>query len=155
MPKPIYILNGPNLNLLGSRQPDEYGSATLDDIRDRTRAKAAILGLEIEFRQTNREGDLVDWIQEARDKASALIVNAGAYTHTSVAMLDALLAADIPCIEVHLSNIFQREDFRQHSYISQASIGVICGFGAKGYEFAVEAVAEQLAAGPEAGKANV
>jgi len=144
MAKPVYVLNGPNLNLLGSREPDIYGAESLDDVRARTLEKAGKMGLEIEFRQSNREGELVDWIQEAREKASALIVNAGAYTHTSVAILDALLAADIPCIEVHLSNIFQREDFRQHSYISQASQGVICGFGAKGYEFAVEAVAEHL-----------
>ncbi len=144
MAKPVYVLNGPNLNLLGSREPEIYGSESLDDVRARTLEKAGQLGLEIEFRQSNREGELVDWIQEAGGKASALIVNAGAYTHTSVAILDALLAADIPCIEVHLSNIFQREDFRQHSFLSQASLGVICGFGAQGYEFAVEAVAGRL-----------
>ena len=147
MAKPVYVLNGPNLNLLGTREPDIYGTASLDDVRALTTAKASQLGLEIDFRQSNREGELVDWIQEARGSACALIVNAGAYSHTSVAMLDALLAVDIPCIEVHLSNIFQREDFRAHSYISQASQGVICGFGAKGYEFAVEAVAERLAHG--------
>ncbi len=147
MPKPIYVLNGPNLNLLGAREPHIYGAESLEDVRARTARKAQALGLDIDFRQTNKEGELVDWIQEAREKACALVINAGAYTHTSVAILDALLAADIPCIEVHLSNIFQREDFRHHSYLSRASQGVICGFGAKGYEFAVEAVAERLAQG--------
>lgn len=146
MPKPIYVLNGPNLNLLGSREPEIYGTATLDDVAAQTATKASEFGLEIEFRQTNREGELVEWIQEARDKASAVIINAGAYTHTSVAILDALLACDIPCVEVHLSNIFQREEFRHQSYISRASLGVICGFGPKGYEFAVEALAERLGA---------
>ena len=117
MSKPIYVLNGPNLNLLGSREPEIYGAESLADVKSRTEGKARALGLEIDFRQSNQEGELVDWIQEARDKASALIINAGAYTHTSVAILDALLAADIPCIEVHLSNIFQREDFR-HQLLS-------------------------------------
>jgi len=146
MPKPIYVLNGPNLNLLGQREPDVYGHATLDDVRERVVARAAQFGISIEFRQSNMEGELVDWIQEARTKAEGLIINAGAYTHTSVAILDALLATDVPCIEVHLSNIFQREEFRHHSYISTACVGVICGFGVKSYELAVEALAEQLAA---------
>lgn len=147
MPKPIYVLNGPNLNLLGQREPEVYGHATLDDVRDRVSARAAELGLKIDFRQSNTEGEIVDWIQEARAKAAGLIINAGAYTHTSVAILDALLATDIPCVEVHLSNIFQREEFRHHSYISAACIGVICGFGVKGYELAVEALAETLRSG--------
>lgn len=145
MAKPIYVLNGPNLNLLGKREPEIYGRETLDAVRERTEQRASAHGLKIEFRQSNDEGELVDWIQEAREKGGGLIVNAGAYTHTSVAMLDALLAADIPCIEVHLSNIFQREDFRHHSYISRGSVGVICGFGVKGYELAVEAMADRLA----------
>ena len=146
MSKPIFVLNGPNLNLLGTREPEIYGSETLADIEERTSAKAKALGLDLVFRQSNQEGEIVDWIQEARAKASGLIINAGAYTHTSVAILDALLAADIPCIEVHLSNIFQREEFRAHSYLSRASLGVICGFGAQGYEFAVEAIAARLSA---------
>lgn len=146
MPKPVYVLNGPNLNLLGEREPDVYGHATLDDARKRTAERAAACGLDIEFRQSNNEGEIVDWIQEARGKACALIINAGAYTHTSVAILDALIAVDIPCVEVHLSNIFRREAFRQHSFISAASLGVICGFGIKGYELAVEALADHLGA---------
>lgn len=146
MSKPIYVLNGPNLNLLGQREPEVYGSATLDDVRDRVATRAETHGLEIDFRQSNTEGELVDWIQEAREKGSGIIINAGAYTHTSVAILDALLATDIPCIEVHLSNIFQREEFRHRSYISSACVGVICGFGVKSYELAVEAIAERLGA---------
>ncbi len=142
--KPIYVLNGPNLNLLGKREPEIYGHATLDDARERTQARAKLYGLEIEFRQSNTEGEIVGWIQEAHAKACALVINAGAYTHTSVAILDAVLAADIPCVEVHLSNIFCREEFRRHSYISAASVGVICGFGVKSYELAIEALAERL-----------
>ncbi|RMF00916.1 MAG: type II 3-dehydroquinate dehydratase [Alphaproteobacteria bacterium] len=144
MSKPIYILNGPNLNLLGTREPEIYGSETLEDVRSRCEARASELSLAIDFRQSNDEGELVNWIQEARGDASGLIVNAGAYTHTSVAMLDALLACDLPCVEVHLSNIFRREDFRHHSYISRASLGVICGFGVKGYELAIEALAAEV-----------
>ncbi|GAB4238984.1 MAG: type II 3-dehydroquinate dehydratase [Methyloligellaceae bacterium] len=144
MSKPIYILNGPNLNLLGTREPEIYGSETLEDVRSRCEARASEFSLAIDFRQSNDEGELVNWIQEARDKASGLIVNAGAYTHTSVAMLDALLACGLPCVEVHLSNIFRREDFRHHSYISRASLGVICGFGVKGYELAIEALAAEV-----------
>jgi 3-dehydroquinate dehydratase-2 len=147
MSKPIYVLNGPNLNLLGQREPEVYGHATLDDVRDRAAARAGQFSLDIEFRQSNTEGEIVDWIQEARSKASGLIINAGAYTHTSVAILDALLTTDIPCVEVHLSNIFQREEFRHHSYLSSACIGVICGFGVKSYELAIEALAERLGAG--------
>ena len=147
MSKPIYVLNGPNLNLLGQREPDVYGHATLDEVQERTQARARKYGFEIEFRQSNNEGEIVDWIQEARTRASALAINAGAYTHTSVAILDALLATDIPCVEVHMSNIFQREEFRHHSYISAACIGVICGFGVKSYELAVDALAERLEAG--------
>jgi len=144
MAKPIYVLNGPNLNLLGQREPDVYGHATLDDVRERTQTRARKYGFEIEFRQSNTEGEIVDWIQEARTKACALVINAGAYTHTSVAILDAILATDIPCVEVHLSNIFSREEFRHHSYISAPCVGVICGFGVKSYELAVEALADRL-----------
>ncbi len=142
MAKPIFILNGPNLNLLGQREPEVYGRDTLDDIRAKADACARGLGLSIEFRQSNREGELVDWIQEARGAASGIIVNAGGYTHTSVAMLDALQAAELPIIEVHLSNIFRRDSFRQHSYISLAAQGVICGLGAVGYELAIRAMAD-------------
>jgi 3-dehydroquinate dehydratase-2 len=145
MAKPIYVLNGPNLNLLGSREPEVYGKETLDDVRARCERRAAALGFSIDFRQSNHEGELVAWIQEARDGAAGLIVNAGAFTHTSIAMLDALLACPIPSIEVHLSNIFTREPFRHHSYISKAVKGVICGFGAQGYELAIEALAARLA----------
>ncbi|HBH41941.1 MAG TPA: type II 3-dehydroquinate dehydratase [Rhizobiales bacterium] len=145
MAKPIYVLNGPNLNLLGSREPEVYGKETLDDVRARCERRAAALGFSIDFRQSNHEGELVAWIQEARGGAAGLIVNAGAFTHTSIAMLDALLACPIPSIEVHLSNIFTREPFRHHSYISKAVKGVICGFGAQGYELAIEALAARLA----------
>jgi 3-dehydroquinate dehydratase II len=144
MTKPIYILNGPNLNLLGSREPTIYGKDTLEDVRRRCEQRAAALGFAVEFRQSNHEGELVAWIQEARGQAAGLIVNAGAFTHTSIAMLDALLAADIPCIEVHLSNIFRRESFRAMSYISKGVKGVISGFGALSYELAIEALATSL-----------
>jgi 3-dehydroquinate dehydratase-2 len=138
------VLNGPNLNLLGTREPEIYGRTTLDDIRGLAEARAKSLGLAADFRQSNDEGELVSWIQGARDTASAIIINAAAYTHTSVAILDALLACGLPVIEVHLSNIFKREEFRHHSYVSRASTGVICGFGAQGYELAIDAMAKIL-----------
>ena len=144
MTKPIYVLNGPNLNLLGSREPDVYGYETLEDLRGRCERKAAKLGFAVDFRQSNHEGELVAWIQEAREKASGLIVNAGAFTHSSIAMLDALLASELPCVEVHLSNIFRRESFRHNSYISKGAKGLICGFGPLGYELAVEALAASI-----------
>jgi 3-dehydroquinate dehydratase II len=137
----IFILNGPNLNLLGVREPSVYGCDTLGDIEERCAARAAALGMQIDFRQTNHEGQLVDWIQEARESADGIILNAGALTHTSVAILDALTAAELPVIEVHLSNIFRREAFRHHSYVSLAANGVICGLGPQGYELALDAVA--------------
>ena len=140
----VLVLNGPNLNLLGAREPDIYGTETLESIEAACAKRAKSLGLSVEFRQTNNEGEMVDWIQEASRSAQALIVNAGAYTHTSVALLDALLATDIPVIEVHLSNIHQREEFRQHSYVSKAADGMICGFGGIGYELALEALAKRL-----------
>ena len=142
--KPIFILNGPNLNLIGEREPEIYGAGTLADIEEGLRKKASAAGMEIDFRQTNHEGVLVDWIQEARHAASALILNAGAYTHTSVAVLDALRALSLPIAEVHLSNIFKREPFRHHSYVSPAATGVICGFGAQSYRLAVAAMIEIL-----------
>jgi 3-dehydroquinate dehydratase-2 len=112
MAKPVYVLNGPNLNMLGRREPAIYGRETLDDVRGRVQTHARSLGLEVDFRQTNHEGELVTWIQDARDAASAIILNAGALTHTSIAVLDALTAAELPVIEVHLSNIYKRESFR-------------------------------------------
>jgi 3-dehydroquinate dehydratase-2 len=147
MAKPIYVLNGPNLNLLGTREPEVYGRETLEDLQARCERKAATLGFPLTFRQSNHEGELVAWIQEARTEASGLIVNAGAFTHTSIAILDALLACPVPSVEVHLSNIFTREPFRHHSYISKAVRGVICGFGAIGYELAMEALVTMIAAG--------
>jgi 3-dehydroquinate dehydratase II len=140
----VFILNGPNLNLLGVRDPSIYGGDTLGDIEERCTARAASLDLEIDFRQTNHEGQLVDWIQEARESADGIILNAGAFTHTSVAVLDALAAAELPVIEVHLSNIFRRESFRHHSYVSLAATGVICGLGAQGYELALDAIARLI-----------
>jgi 3-dehydroquinate dehydratase II len=140
----VFILNGPNLNLLGVREPSIYGRDTLGDIEERCTARAAGLGLGIDFRQTNHEGQLVDWIQEARESADGVILNAGALSHTSVALLDALSAAELPVIEVHLSNIFRRESFRHHSYVSLAANGVICGLGAQGYELALDAIASLI-----------
>jgi len=147
MAKPIYVLNGPNLNLLGTREPEVYGKETLDDLRLRCERKAESLGFPVEFRQSNVEGELVTWIQEARTEAAGLIVNAGALTHTSIAILDALLACQVPSVEVHLSNIFAREPFRHRSYISKAAKGVICGFGGLGYELAIEALAASISPG--------
>jgi 3-dehydroquinate dehydratase-2 len=144
MTKPVYVLNGPNLNLLGSREPEVYGKESLEDVRARCERKATALGFPLDFRQSNHEGELVAWIQEARTAASGLIINAGAFTHTSIAMLDALLACKIPSVEVHLSNIFTREPFRHQSYISRAVKGVICGLGPLGYELALEALAATI-----------
>jgi 3-dehydroquinate dehydratase-2 len=145
MAKPVFVLNGPNLNLLGIREPEIYGRETLDDVRKATEARAKAVGLSVEFRQSNHEGDLIGWIQEARMAASGIILNAGGLTHTSVGILDALSAAELPVIEVHLSNIFRRESFRHHSYVSMAAKGVICGLGVQGYELAVEAMAKLVA----------
>lgn len=145
MAKPVFVLNGPNLNMLGVREPEVYGRETLDDVRKRAEARAAQLGLTIDFRQSNSEGDLIGWIQDARSKASGIILNAGSLTHTSIGILDALSAAELPVIEVHLSNIFRRERFRHRSYVSLAAKGVICGLGAQGYELALEAMAKHVA----------
>jgi 3-dehydroquinate dehydratase II len=144
----VFVLNGPNLNLLGVRDPAVYGLDTLADIEARCLARATDLDLQIDFRQSNHEGQLVDWIQEARESADGIVVNAGALTHTSVAILDALLASDLPIVEVHLSNIFRRERFRHHSYVSLAANGVICGLGAQGYELALDAVATLIDSAP-------
>jgi len=140
----IMILNGPNLNLLGTREPDIYGAETLKDIEARVQARADSLGLAIDFRQSNIEGDLVTWIQEARTSAAGIIINAAAYTHTSIAIMDALKACGLPIIEVHMSNIHQRESFRHKSYVARVADGMICGLGSLGYELALEAVAARL-----------
>lgn len=142
----IYILNGPNLNLLGTREPDVYGRDTLSDIEAACRGRASALGLGVEFRQSNHEGELIDWMHEARDKAAGLVINAGGFSHTSVALFDALIAFGKPAVEVHLSNLFRREAFRHHSYVSSAVRGVICGFGLTGYLLAIEALADWVKA---------
>jgi len=144
MTKPIYVLNGPNLNLLGTREPEIYGNTTLGDIEESCRTQALELGLTIVFRQTNHEGELVDWVQEARHSASGLILNAGAYTHTSVALHDALKSFNQPAVEVHISNPYRREPFRHTSYVSPAVTGVICGLGAQGYVLALGGLARLL-----------
>lgn len=141
MSKPIYVLSGPNLNLLGSREPEIYGTATLDDVRALCEARAKSLGRTLVFHQSNHEGQLIDWIQEARAKACALVINPAGYGHTSVAILDALKALDIPVVECHLSNPAAREDFRHKTYVSLAAAGLVSGFGAASYELAVEAAA--------------
>jgi 3-dehydroquinate dehydratase-2 len=140
--KPIFVLNGPNLNLIGEREPGIYGSETLGGIEDSLKNRAGAAGFTVEFRQTNHEGQLVDWIQEARHAGSALILNAGAYTHTSIAILDALRSLALPVAEVHLSNIYKREPYRHHSYVSPAVTGVVCGFGSQGYLLALDALIE-------------
>lgn len=137
MSKPIYVLNGPNLNLLGTREPEIYGSETLENIESRLQALSN--GRKIVFRQSNHEGELVDWVQEASKEAAALIVNAGAYTHTSVALHDALRACETPILEVHLSNPAARESFRKRNYVAPLAKGTIAGFGAQGYELALQA----------------
>ena len=139
--KPIYVLNGPNLNMLGLREPQVYGSESLSDVEARCAARAKALGFSMVFRQSNIEGELVTWIQEAREQASGIVLNAGAYTHTSVALHDALKAAEVPAVEVHLSNVHKREGFRHHSIIAAAVNGVICGFGGHSYELGIEAIA--------------
>ncbi len=141
---PILILNGPNLNMLGVRQPEIYGSDTLADIEERCRAHAKTLGLAIDFKQSNVEGELVTWIQDARTTHQGVVINAAAFTHTSVALLDALSLLDAPVIEVHLSNVFAREPFRHHSYISPVAAGVICGFGWRSYTLALDAIKDIL-----------
>jgi 3-dehydroquinate dehydratase II len=144
MSKSVLILNGPNLNLLGERQPEIYGKATLADVAESCHALAAELGLTARFQQSNAEHQLLDWIQDAREKASAIIINAGALTHTSIALFDALSAFDGPVIEVHISNIHKREAFRHQSYISARADGVIVGCGVEGYELALRRIATLL-----------
>jgi 3-dehydroquinate dehydratase-2 len=140
----VYVLNGPNLNLLGTRQPEIYGRETLADLEAECRRIGAELSLEIEFRQTNAEFQLIDWIHEARERASGIVVNAAAFTHTSIAVLDALNTCEFPILEVHITNIHKREEFRHHSFISRVAEGVICGFGTQGYVFALQRLARLI-----------
>ncbi len=144
MAKRILVLNGPNLNMLGTREPQTYGSQTLADIEAMIGTESRSLGLEVECRQSSLEGELVTWIQQAMGSFDALILNPGAYSHTSVAIHDAIRAVGLPVIEVHLSNIHAREAFRHHSYVSPVALGVICGLGASGYTLALRALAEKL-----------
>ena len=149
-PATILVLNGPNLDLLGTREPEIYGRDSLADIEKSCRARSAKLGLALEFRQSNHEGELIDWIQRARGKMGGIVINPAGYSHSSVAILDALTATDLPVIEVHLSNIFKREAFRHHSYVSAVARGVICGFGPRGYLLALDALADIIAAKKDA-----
>ena len=143
----IMLLNGPNLNMLGVREPEMYGMDTLDDIRALCLDKGAALGVEVDFRQSNSEGELVGWIQSARGDHAGVIINPAAYTHTSIAIMDALIAVELPVIELHLSNPLRRELFRRHSYVSEVARGVICGFGGHGYELALDAMARIIGVG--------
>lgn len=145
MAKPIYVLNGPNLNLLGLRQPEIYGRETLADVEAALGALAGDLGVALVCRQSNHEGQLVDWIQEARGSAAGILINPGAYSHTSVAILDALNAFEGPVLEVHISNIHKREAFRHHSFVSSRAEGVIAGFGTEGYLLALRRMAGLVA----------
>lgn len=137
MIKPIFLLNGPNLNLLGKRQPEIYGRETLADVEEACAALADVIGLTVRCHQSNWEGQIIDWIHQARDDAAGIIINPGAFTHTSVAILDALNAFDGPVLEVHISNVHRRESFRHHSYVSLRADGVIAGFGTEGYLLAL------------------
>jgi 3-dehydroquinate dehydratase-2 len=142
--KTILVLNGPNLNLFGTREPEIYGTTSFAEIEALCRAKATALGFALDWRQTNHEGDLIDWIQAAAGTAQGIVINPGALSHTSVALHDAFKATDLPVVEVHMSNIYKREEFRHRSYVSPAVTGVICGLGPQGYVNAVEAVARSI-----------
>lgn len=148
-PPNIWVLNGPNLNLLGRREPEVYGRSTLPEIQERCEKVAVELGYGIDFRQTNHEGELVDWIQQVPADACGLVLNAGAYTHTSVAIHDALRAVAVPVVELHLTNVFAREAFRHTSHISSAATGLICGFGPIGYVCAIRVLADLSASKDE------
>ena len=145
MSKLIYILNGPNLNLLGKRQPHIYGYETMADVEAQCRAEAQKNGLDVRFHQSNREYELIDWIHESRETAHGIVINPAAFTHTSVAILDALNTVEFPIIEVHISNVHKREAFRHHSYVSGVASGVIAGFGTQGYTLAVQRLARLIA----------
>jgi 3-dehydroquinate dehydratase II len=145
MTSTVLILNGPNLNLLGKRQPNIYGRETLADVEAQCRALAGELGLTIEFKQSNAEHHLIDWIHEARESAAGIIINPAAFTHSSIAILDALSACEFPILEVHISNVHRREAFRQHSYVSLIATGLIAGFGVQGYALALRHMAHLLA----------
>jgi 3-dehydroquinate dehydratase-2 len=140
----IAVLNGPNMNMLGLRQPEIYGSATLDDVEQLCAEAAEELGLAIDFRQTNGEGELISWVHECRGRAAGIVINPAGYTNTSIALMDALIATDLPVIEVHISNIHRRESFRHVSFVSKAATGVICGLGIGGYALALRAMADLL-----------
>ena len=140
----VYVLNGPNLNLLGQREPHIYGRETLAEVEAACRRVGGELGLEIEFRQSNAEFQLIDWIHEARQRAGGLVINPAGFTTTSVAILDALLTCEFPIIEVHITNIHRREEFRQHSYVSKVATGVVAGLGTQGYEFALRRLARLI-----------
>jgi 3-dehydroquinate dehydratase-2 len=144
MAKRVLVLNGPNLNMLGTREPGIYGSDTLKDVEALCRQNGDRLGLEVDFRQSNHEGELVTWIQQAHGTADAILINPAAYSHTSLAIQDALKAAGLPVVEVHISNIHQREAIRHHSFVSAVAFAVICGFGTSGYRLALEGLAEKL-----------
>jgi len=147
MAKTIYVLNGPNLNSLGTREPEKYGHSTLADVEKLCRGTAKRFDLAVEFRQTNREGEIVDWFHEAKaKKAVGIVINPAGYTTTSVAILDAILAVSIPTVEVHITNIHQRDEFRQHSYVSKGAKAVICGFGVQGYALAISGLASLIGA---------
>ncbi len=141
-PPLIAVLNGPNLNMLRTREPEKYGSTTLDELEALCAEVAEEVGLAIDFRQTNGEGELVTWVQECRGRAAGIIINPAGYTTTSIAVMDALLAVDLPVIEVHITNIHRREEFRHNSYVSKAATGVICGLGVGGYALAIRAMAD-------------
>ncbi len=144
MSRLVYVLNGPNLNLLGKRQPHIYGHETLADVEADCRRQAAELKLDIRFHQSNREYEIIDWIHEARETAGGIVINPAAFTHTSVAILDALNTCEFPIIEVHISNVHKREAFRHHSYVSTVASGVIAGFGTQGYTLALQRVARLI-----------
>jgi 3-dehydroquinate dehydratase-2 len=147
MPTTVYVLNGPNMNLLGSREPEKYGSTTLPQVEQLCRATAESIGLAVVFRQSNHEGELIDWIQEARTKkAAGIIINPAGFTTTSIAILDALLASELPVIEVHITNIHARESFRHDSYVSKVAKAIVCGFGVQGYALAITGLAVMIGA---------
>lgn len=151
MPQTVYVLNGPNMNLLGTREPDKYGRASLADVEKLVRERAQGIGWTVEFRQSNHEGELVGWIQEAAAKqAVGIVINPAGYTTTSVAILDAILAVELPVVEIHITNIHARESFRHDSYISKGAKAVVCGFGIAGYALAIEGLAAMTGARPTA-----